>query len=402
MPIYSSTNPSAGWTDPFADDSAALARIRARNTTATSGGAASRPAAPANNYSAAPGGTYADPFSMAGGAGQIAQNTAVSNMGAAANNTRLADLINATNQAAQQAANAGRLGPQGQQIQANSLTNIERASAGLLDPQTETMLRSGINENFGGGDVDSPALAAAYRLATRKTIESTEADAEKRYINMLAANPAAPIYNMGELMMNPATYAGAASAEAGRQLTAQEAALARQQQSYESSLARQQQQDLFYAAQAEAAQRAQDTLAYQYYAANLAAAGRGGGNVAGPEGTRTLSAADYNSSPSGGGGSRVQPAANPFTGNTASTGTETSGGFNNYWNTGGYSDTGAPNFAWDSSLGGYVDTATGAVVYGGDQNASGSVYDWAPSDYENTPVATEPTWYDAGDGFEFY
>jgi hypothetical protein len=304
---YFTSSPSAGWEDPFAGDSAALARLRSRNTTATSGGAASRPAAPANNYSAAPGGTYADPFSMAGGAGKIAQNTAVSNMGAAANNTRLADLINATNQAAQQAANAGRLGPQGQQIQANLLTNIERASAGLLDPQTETMLRSGINENFGGGDVTSPALAAAYRLATVKKIESTEADAVKQYINMLAANPAAPIYNMGELMMNPATYAGAASAEAGRQLTAQEAALARQQQSYEtalarqqqadqSALARQQQADLFYAAQAEAQQRAQDELAYKYYAANLVAAGRGGGDGGGAGGG-VLSAGQYNSSP---------------------------------------------------------------------------------------------------------
>ena len=220
-------------------------------------------------YTPPPSPTYVDPFSTGGSASQVGPNVSESNLASASGNTRLANLVNAVNQASQQAANAGRLGPQGEQIQANSLTNIERASAGLLDPQTESMLRAGINENFGGGAVDSPALAAAYRRETGKTIEETEADAEKRYINMLAANPSAPVFDMGNLMVDPSVYASSASAEAARQASSQEAALARQQAQaqFESSSAQSQWE--FEAAQAAKEQQFRDDLAYKYYMASL-------------------------------------------------------------------------------------------------------------------------------------
>lgn len=147
---------------------------------------------------------------------QLATGAAQSNLAASPYNVQLADIINATNRAAQQAANAARLGPGGEQVQANILGNLQRTSAGLLDPATEAMLQSGIAQSYGGRGfgVDSPALASAYRRALGKTLEETQAGAAKQYEDLLAVNPAAPVYNAGELVMSPQTYTGAAEEQA--------------------------------------------------------------------------------------------------------------------------------------------------------------------------------------------
>lgn len=203
---------------------------------------------------------------------QIAQQTAAGNLAAAADNTRLAELINSVNQAAQQSANASRLGPQGQVIQNALIENTQRGAAGMIDPSTEQMLRGRINQLYGsrGMGVDSPALSAAYLRATGQTVEGLEQQALQNYSQLLAANPAAPIFNMGELLTPSSTYASAANAEANRQQQAQQFA-----QNYALQMAELQAQN----------QRAADQLAYQYAALNQ----RGAGGYGSPQ-----SAAAYN------------------------------------------------------------------------------------------------------------
>lgn len=163
--------------------------------------------------------TEQDPYGLGSAASEIPTTTASANLAAAGYNVQLADIINATNRAAQQAANAARLGPQGQQIQGNLLANAERESAGLLDPQTEQMLQASIAaRGIGSGQgVDSPALAAAYTRALGTNINALEQQGLQNYTSLLAANPAAPIYNMGDLLTTPGTIASAAANQAAIQ-----------------------------------------------------------------------------------------------------------------------------------------------------------------------------------------
>lgn len=169
--------------------------------------------------------SIAEPFNI--NMPDLATGASQSNLAAMPYNVQIADIINATNRAAQEAANKARLGPGGEAIQSNLLTNLGRQSAGLLDPQTEAMLQSGMAQSFGGRGfgVDSSALAAAYRRALGQTIEGTEAAAAKQYEDLLAANPAAPLYNMENLMVTPQTYLSGAESNARLAEQARENAL---------------------------------------------------------------------------------------------------------------------------------------------------------------------------------
>lgn len=218
---------------------------------------------------------------------QIAQQTAAGNLGAAASNTQLATLINEVNQAAQQAANASRLGPEGQGIQNLLLQNTAAQAGGMLDPTTEQMLRSNIAQRYGaaGMGVDSPALASAYLSATGRTVEDLQNQGMANYLQLLSANPSAPIFNMGDLITPSSTYAQAASAEAARQQAAQQFA-----QTYALQQQQLQQQ----------AQQAADQLAYQYYAANLRSGGYGGSSTPSASAWNTRAPAggtDYGTNP---------------------------------------------------------------------------------------------------------
>ena len=161
-------------------------------------------------------------FGAGGDASQVATGTAQSNLAAAPYNVQLADIINATNRAAQQSANNARLGPQGQQIQSNLMTNAERASQGLLDPQTEAMLQQGIaaRGQAAGFGVDSANLSAAYQRAIGDSIGQRQALGQQNYLDLLRENPSAPIYGMQEGNINPQTYASTATTEAARRMAA--------------------------------------------------------------------------------------------------------------------------------------------------------------------------------------
>ena len=155
-----------------------------------------------------------DPFGAGSAAYNLAGNNANSNLAASGSMIQLSDIINATNRAAQTAANNTRLGPQGVATQNNLLTNAQKESAGLLDPQTEQMLQQGIaaGGNASGMGVDSANLAASYRRALGQTINSTEQQGQTNYLDLLAANPSAPIYDMSGQLVTPATYASTAAA----------------------------------------------------------------------------------------------------------------------------------------------------------------------------------------------
>lgn len=197
----------------------------------------------ATNQYTGPTGGYGygyDPYGGGGAAATLPSNTAKSNLGAASDITQLTQLINQLNAANQKALNESRLGTQGQQIQANLLANTERESAGLLDPQTEAMLQQGIAQGGAadGFGVDSTNLAAAYRRALGETIEGTEAQAQKQYLDLLAANPSAPLYNASESLVTPGQYSATAAAQAQRQIEQQR--FAQQALQFEAELAAQQ------------------------------------------------------------------------------------------------------------------------------------------------------------------
>ena len=158
----------------------------------------------------------ADPYGLGSSAYNLAGNTAASNLAGSGSMIQLADIINATNRAAQTAANNSRLGDAGVATQNNLLTNAQNESQGLLDPQTEQMLQQGIaaQGNASGMGVDSANLAASYRRALGQTINSTEQQAQTNYLALLAANPSAPIYDMSGQLVSPQTYSNTAANQA--------------------------------------------------------------------------------------------------------------------------------------------------------------------------------------------
>lgn len=162
---------------------------------------------------------YTDPFRSGGAAAAVPTEAARASARAMPYNVSLVESINAVNRAAQEAASAARLGPTGQEIKETALGNISRSAAGLLDPQTEAMLQSGIAQ-YGaasGMGVDSANLAAAYRRALGRTIEEQQAGAESRYLAMLAGEPVAPVFtDWSSMMYSPSAYAATAESEAKR------------------------------------------------------------------------------------------------------------------------------------------------------------------------------------------
>lgn len=168
-----------------------------------------------------------DPFGAGGSAASLAENTATSNLSAAPDIAKVSDLVNKLNEAAQQSLNAGRLGPQGEQIQSNLLGNIEAGSRGEIDPATEQMLRQGLAESgqAGGFGVDSANLSSAYDRALGINIATREEQAQKDYLDMLGANPSAPLYDASKSLVTPDLYSQTASAQAARKLDEEKLAM---------------------------------------------------------------------------------------------------------------------------------------------------------------------------------
>lgn len=209
----------------------------------------------------------------------LGMNTGRSNLAASPYNVQIADLVNATNRAAQQAANVSRI-PQAAELERLSSENIASGLRGEVDPATQQMLATSMAESFGGRGfgVDTPALSAAYYRALGMDIASREAEAQKELTAAYARNPSAPIYGMENLLVTPGVYS---------QTAHQQAALAEQ------------------------ARQADADLAFKYAA--LGARGGGGGGGGGGAYRPVASAAQYNTAGGGypgAGGGYVPPVIN--------------------------------------------------------------------------------------------
>ena len=113
--------------------------------------------------------------------------------------------VNAQNIAAQTQANQARLGPSGVALQSTLLGNAQRQAEGLLDPETEQMLREGIASSgvSSGMGVDSPNLASAYRRALGLDIKDVENQGLQAYNQLTSDNPGAQVFGVQNLLTQP-------------------------------------------------------------------------------------------------------------------------------------------------------------------------------------------------------
>lgn len=160
-----------------------------------------------------------DPFGATGSARQVATGAAESNLAAAPDITRLSDLVNSINRAAQQAANVSRI-PGEAGLEQLSSENIRRGLQGLVDPTTEAMLRSDIAARYAGAGfgVDTPALSSAYHRALGLDVAALQEQAQRDLTAAVARNPAAPIVDASSFLVDPRTYASVSESQAQRQL----------------------------------------------------------------------------------------------------------------------------------------------------------------------------------------
>src|SRR5512147_1783427 len=118
---------------------------------------------------AAPGAPAATATGTTGGvlAGTLASDLAKSNLDASGYNTELTNIINELNRSAQQAANAARLGPAGQSIQNQLLSNTAANARGEVAPDVlQQLAMYGAQRGAAGGfGVDSSNTNAAVMRA---------------------------------------------------------------------------------------------------------------------------------------------------------------------------------------------------------------------------------------------
>jgi hypothetical protein len=128
-----------------------------------------------------------------------------------------ASQVNAQNRYAQTLANQNRLGPSGVALQDTLIGNAQRKASGLLDPETEQMLRAGIASSgvSSGMGVDSANLASAYRRALGIDINAVEGQALTDYSQLTGDNPGAPVVGAQSFLTQPNTGGGAPAVRGG-------------------------------------------------------------------------------------------------------------------------------------------------------------------------------------------
>lgn len=165
-------------------------------------------------------------YTAAEPAANLATDTARSNLNASGYDVELTDLINATNRASQQAANASRLGTSGTAIQDQLVANTAANAQGYLDPSTLANIETNAAQQWGsrGFGVDTAAMSAAAERAMGLTSQGLEQQALTNYGTLLADNPSAPIYSMQDLLVSPTTYSNTAANYASEANRSSEAA----------------------------------------------------------------------------------------------------------------------------------------------------------------------------------
>lgn len=155
-------------------------------------------------------------FGLGESPANLATDTANANLMSMPYNADVATWVNSVDQAAQQAANAGRLGAAGQTIQNSLLTNTAANAAGQLAPDVvnnleDTMAQRGGTQGLG---VDSGNTNAALMRAMGLDSNALTQQAGTQYSQLLAENPSAPIYSAGTNLVSPATYSSTANNQA--------------------------------------------------------------------------------------------------------------------------------------------------------------------------------------------
>lgn len=149
-------------------------------------------------------------------ASQLASLTSQSNLAALPYDEQLDSVINATDQAAQQTANAGRI-PGGAGLEAQSSSDIAAELAGNLSPGTVSTIEDSMSQTYGGAGFgeDSSAISAAAMRAMGLTAEGQVQAGETNLTAADARNPSAPITSLGTNMVTPSQYSSAAQVGAG-------------------------------------------------------------------------------------------------------------------------------------------------------------------------------------------
>jgi hypothetical protein len=151
-------------------------------------------------------------FPGGGGGGGGVYNPQITSYG-----INTASQVNAQNRYAQTLANQSRLGPSGVALQDTLVGNAQRKASGLLDPETEQMLRAGIASSgvSSGMGVDSANLASAYRRALGIDINAVEGQALTDYSRLTGDNPGAPVVGAQGFLTQPNTGGGAPAVRGG-------------------------------------------------------------------------------------------------------------------------------------------------------------------------------------------
>lgn len=171
------------------------------------------------------GGNVIPPTSIYGASPQtLATDTAASNLNAAGDITSLTNLINNLNAQNQQMLNASRLGPGGQTVQNQLLTNAGAQAAGQLPADVvNNALALGAQSGAGRGfGVDDPATNAAVKRALGLDTVALNQMGQQNYLGLLAANPSAPLWGGQNNLVTPGLYATTADAQARLQLQNQQ------------------------------------------------------------------------------------------------------------------------------------------------------------------------------------
>jgi hypothetical protein len=144
-------------------------------------------------------------------AGQLGSLTAQSNLSALPYDEQLSQVINATDQAAQQTANMGRI-PNEPALETSSSSDIAAELAGQLAPGTVSTIQDSMAQMYGGSGfgVDSAATSAAAMRAMGLTAEGQVQAGESNLTAAAGRNPAAPITSLDSLMVSPNQYMSAA------------------------------------------------------------------------------------------------------------------------------------------------------------------------------------------------
>lgn len=139
--------------------------------------------------------------SIGGGAGggfQVPQS-----LGGGATPEQIIQLVNEINQGAQQDANAGRI-PGGADLENLSSANISSALSGQLDPSVLQLLgQQSAERGIRTGSPGGPSTNAQYLRSLGLTSLDLMGQGQNWLSQATSRNPAAPIYNAGNMVITP-------------------------------------------------------------------------------------------------------------------------------------------------------------------------------------------------------